>query len=222
MTQKKFRHSTILFDFDGTLTHSLPLWLRAYQHAFQHFGINLTDAEVVSDCFYRPWAEVVQTFGVPSVAQFGEQVDEGLTLAFEDAEPFDGVVEALEELQGAAVKLGIVTSCNGSVVKRFLKAKSMDSYWGTVVTADDITNFKPHPEPVLLALTRLNSDPADTMFIGDSAVDMLAADAVDLDKGLFLPEVHQEFYEFDDLRTHNPDFIFHNYDELIDLLSAQS
>ena len=37
----------VLFDFDGTLTPSLPLWLEAYHIALRSFSVTLPDAEVL-------------------------------------------------------------------------------------------------------------------------------------------------------------------------------
>jgi pyrophosphatase PpaX len=47
----------------------------------------------------------------------------------------------------------------------------------SIVSVDDVANPKPHPEPVLRAMEELGADPATTMMVGDSAVDMESAAA---------------------------------------------
>lgn len=207
-------YTTILFDFDGTLTHSLPVWLQAYQSALSGFGIRLTDDEVMRDCFYRPWDEIISRFNLPPRAEFGDRVLRGVEEYFDQAELFDGVCTVLEECRMNELKLGIVTSSSRSVVTEFLSAKGIADHFGVVVTADDTTNFKPHPEPIFMALSQLQSDPSESLFIGDSSVDMLASRAAGTDSGLFFPDEHFVFYSLDELRAHQPHFVFRSYFEL--------
>ncbi|MBX9668415.1 MAG: HAD family hydrolase [Candidatus Obscuribacterales bacterium] len=209
------RYSTILFDFDGTLTHSLPLWMRAYQTALLHFGIDLPSEHVIGRCFYRPWQDVVADFGLPSIEEFGVKVHAGLEAAMPEAFLFDDVAAVLEACRERGIKLGIVTSSTQKVVEKFLKDNSLRGYFGTVITADDITHFKPHPEPVYKALAELKSEPKDSLFVGDSAVDMLAAANAGLEKGLFLPDEHAIYYDFKELQSHDPHIVFSKYKDLL-------
>jgi len=208
------RYSTILFDFDGTLTNSLPIWLKAYQYAFKQYGIDLTDEEVVRNCFYKAWEEVVKLYKLPSEPEFGAHIHHGLEATFHEAELFEDVLHVLEGCHSHGVKMGIVTSSTRRVVTKALDTLNLTRFFGAVITADDITHFKPHPEPVHLALKALDRDSADAIFVGDASVDMLAAHAAGLDKALFLPDVHSDFYNFEDLRKHEPHFVFHKYSDL--------
>jgi len=214
------RYSSILFDFDGTLTHSLHLWLRAYQLAFLFFGIKLSEQEVISRCFYRSWQDLADEFQLPSEDEFGRHVMIGLEDAMQEAVLFDDVMAVLEKCRSSNRKLGIVTSSTRRVVNKFLKDHKIEKYFGVVVTADDITNFKPHPEPVFTALTALSSLAEDTLFVGDSSVDMLAAHNAGLHKALFLPDEHISFYNFDELRSHQPHFVFYRYSEFLETVAA--
>ncbi len=209
------RYSTILFDFDGTLTHSLPLWMRAYQTALSHYGIDVPSEHVIGKCFYRPWQDVVADFGLPSIEEFGVRVYAGLEAAMPEAFLFDDVAAVLEICRERGIKLGIVTSSTKKVVEKFLEENSLRAYFGTVITADDITHFKPHPEPVFKALAELKSEPKDSLFVGDSSVDMLAASNAGLEKGLFLPDEHTIYYDFKELKAHDPHIVFSRYKELL-------
>ena len=119
-------------------------------------------------------------------------------------------------------KIGLVTSSGAEVVHRALTAMKIEAFFSTVVTADNITNFKPHPEPVLLALKRLDSEPAQTIFVGDSQADILAGHAAGTDTALFYPAVHHRFYELETLNKSNPHFVFGDYSELSEHLFATS
>jgi pyrophosphatase PpaX len=214
------RYSTILFDFDGTLTPSLPLWVRAFQFAFAQYGVSVTGADVVRRCFYRSWASVVDEFALPSLADFSAYVETGLVEAFDDAVLFEGVTGFLEECRLQDVKLGIVTSSKRILVERFLERYGLSAQFAAVVTADDIIYHKPHPGPILMALSTLASTSEGSMFVGDSAADMLAAGAAGMDKALFFPDEHHEFYDFDELTSHEPHLVFHDYHQLAASLSG--
>jgi len=207
-------YSTILFDFDGTLTSSLELWLLAFHYAFAKFDLKLTDQVIIKRCFYRAFADVVVEFNLPSSIQFGQMVKEGLSIVFEEATLFSGVQEVLLACANQNIKLAVVTSSPRTIVAKALKNLDIDSFFSTIVTADDIVNFKPHPEPVLLALKRLESRSDETLVIGDSQADMLAGQAAGLKTGLFYPDVHKQFYDLHKLKETDPHFVFHHYDEL--------
>ncbi|MCA9800474.1 MAG: HAD family hydrolase [Cyanobacteria bacterium HKST-UBA02] len=209
------RYSTILFDFDGTLTHSLPLWMRAYQSALSNYGLNMSDEEVVETCFYKAWKDIVEQFDLPCEKEFGNHVHVVLEEVFAEAELFEGAGAVLDEIRGRGIKLGIVTSSVRPVVTKFLERNGLTDHFGVVVTADDIVNFKPHPEPVLKAIDALGGDVAHSVLIGDSEVDMMAAANSGTDKGLFFPDVHHPFYDLEILKSHDPHIVFHSYVELL-------
>lgn len=210
-----FKYSAILFDFDGTLTPSLPLWLKAYQLAMAQFGIKMTGDEVIQSCFYRPWQDVVTEFELPSVQHLEVKVLEGVEEAFLEAILFDGVMQTLDECRRRGTKLAIVTSSVERVVSKFLRENNIHDYFGAVIAADHVTRHKPHPEPVYLALKNIKMQAHQSLMVGDSSADLLAAHAAAVDKALFFPEDHHRFYNFEQLKSHDPHIIFHDYSELL-------
>ncbi len=210
---QRMRYSTVLFDFDGTLTNSLELWLQSFHFAFSKFDKKHSDEVVIKKCFYRSLHDVSNDFGVP-VEEFRVHLQTGLLNAFENPALFEGVLELLDSCKAAGSRIGLVTSSGADVVHRALTVMKIDGFFSTVVTADDIINFKPHPEPVLLALKRLDSKPDKTIFVGDSQADILAGHAAGTDTALFYPAIHHRFYEFETLNQTNPHFIFGDYSEL--------
>lgn len=206
-------YSTVLFDFDGTLTNSLELWLQSFHYAFAQFDKKHTDDVVIKQCFYRSLKDVSADFLVPE-EEFRVHLQTGLWNAFENPDLFEGVLETLESIKKIGAKIGLVTSSSADVVHRALSGMKIDRFFSAVVTANDIINFKPHPEPVLLAMRRLDSVPARTIFVGDSEADILAGHAAGTDTALFFPVVHHRFYEFDKLNATKPHFVFGDYADL--------
>jgi pyrophosphatase PpaX len=81
-------------------------------------------------------------------------------------------VEEVLRLDAAGKTLGLVTSKMRGGALKGLRLAGLEMAFDVVVGSDEVTNPKPHPEPVLLALERLGRRPADTVFIGDSRHDL--------------------------------------------------
>jgi pyrophosphatase PpaX len=56
----------------------------------------------------------------------------------------------------------------------------LEDLFGVIVTSEDIEPHKPNPEPLLLALRKLETTPAEAAYVGDSPFDVEAAKAAGL------------------------------------------
>ena len=92
-------------------------------------------------------------------------------------QPYPGAIEALTALRARGCTIGIVTSKSVELSERGLQCVGLRSLIDTIVGCDSTVHHKPHPEPVLTALTRLNAPVSDAVFIGDSVHDMHAGNA---------------------------------------------
>ena len=167
--------STLLFDLDGTLIDSIDLILRSYRHTMRtHRGEEPPDDVWIEGLGtplwvqFRRWTQdeaeiraMVETYRTYNLAHHDELV-----------RPYDGVVEAVLRLDTAGRTLGLVTSKMRGGALKGLRLAGLETAFDVVVGSDEVTNPKPHPEPVLLALERLDRRPADAVFIGDSRHDI--------------------------------------------------
>lgn len=207
-------YQTILFDFDGTLVPSLDLWLTSFQYAVSQYGREISAQTIIDRFYYRDPAEVCAEFDLREPDRFQAHVHDGLTKAYERVEVFEGAREVIGRTRSLGWKVGLVTSSPRKQVAAALARLGLADAFDTIVTGDDITNFKPHPEPVTLALTRLDARPDGALFVGDYLFDIQAGKAAGTRTALFLPDRHRRFYDFDMLRAASPDFVFAEYGEL--------
>ena len=135
---------------------------------------------------------------------------------------FPGVRAVLEHCSAQKIAIGLVTSGHRAFVERALDTLQIRHHLQAVITADDITNFKPHPEPVLKALSKLNAKPEYTLFVGDYIVDVVAGKAAGTHTALYFTDDHSRFHKYDHLQASNPNFIFSDYKELLDRLVSTS
>lgn len=88
--------------------------------------------------------------------------------------PFSGAMETLAELRNGGLEMAIVTSRHKESTLRALDFCGLTDFFEVIVTPEDVTSPKPHPEPVLQALQRLGVSAEEAIFIGDSPHDMVS------------------------------------------------
>lgn len=208
----------VLFDFDGTLTPSLPLWVDAYHIALRAFGITLTEAEVLRRCFFRDWADVAADLGVCTALELQVEVDRGLQESFAAAELFPLARDVIEGCRERGLRTALVTSSPRGLIDTVATKLDVHHLFDFVICGGETANYKPHPEPVLRTLQALDCPPRAAVMIGDSAADMLAGKAAGTLTALFLPDDHGRFHDGERLRATQPDFTFREHGELNGLL----
>jgi pyrophosphatase PpaX len=166
---------TVLFDLDGTLIDSVRLILDSYHHTLDAHGLPPRTDE--------HWLRGV---GTPLTTQLAEWQDDQGTLDALIATyrkynlehhdrmvtVYPGVVDAVQRIKAAGVATGLVTSKNRAGAVRGLSLARLEALMDVLVCADEVTNPKPHPEPVETAVRLLGADPATTVYVGDSIHDM--------------------------------------------------
>jgi pyrophosphatase PpaX len=180
---------TVLFDLDGTLIDSIRLILDSYHHTLSHHRLPARSDE--------DWLKGV---GTPLSVQFAEwrETPEGLeamiatyreyNLKHHDSmvTVYPGVLDAVREIKTAGIATGLVTSKNRQGALRGLQLVGLDALMDVLVCADEVTNPKPHPEPVEKAVALLGADPKATVYVGDSLHDMRSGRAAGVKTGAAL------------------------------------
>lgn len=215
-------YQAVFFDFDGTLVHSLNLWARAFKVTFEGYGISMSEEEVVTRCFYRPWEDVAIEFGAPSPEAFSADILKNLRKVFLDAELFPSAIDLLKHCKAHGLQTALVTSSPSGVLYEVLPRLGLSEYFDFVISGDEVAHHKPHPEPLLRALEALGRKPHEVLMVGDSKADIFGGKAAGTATALFLPDVHRPYYCFDTLRATLPDHVAKDYNELIRALGLPS
>lgn len=210
-----------LFDFDGTITPSLPLWVKSYQTALGKHGVTLSDDEVIRRCFFRDWGEVAKDFAVCTGEEMRAAVEHSLHAEFASAELFPQARAVIELCRENGLRTALVTSASRHLIASVTTRLGLERLFDFVICGDDVANFKPHPEPVLTTLRALACKPAHAIMVGDSRVDILAGKAAGTRTALFLPLDHHRFHDPRHLRATEPDYIFETHDELPAMLGLR-
>lgn len=165
---------TILFDLDGTLIDTNELIIASFLHTFEHYKLPITREETLA--FIGP--SLKDTFDRVDPAKSEEMIqvyrDHNLHHHDSYVAAYPHVVETLKRLKEENIKLGIVTTKMRTGVNMGLKLVGLAELFDTIITLDDVTHEKPHPEPVIKAMKNLDADAASTLMVGDNFHDIEA------------------------------------------------
>lgn len=168
---------TMLFDLDGTILDTNELIIRSFIEALKGVAEEGFGREHIIPSMGEPLTDQLKRFsGLEEVSHLVAAYREvNLRLHDELVKPFEYVVEVLRNLHDKGIQIGVVTTKMRLTTEKGLKFVGIFDYVDAIITIDDVTNPKPHPEPVNKAIALLGADPATTLMVGDSVVDIKSA-----------------------------------------------
>jgi sugar-phosphatase len=175
--------NTILFDMDGLLVDSEPLWKIAEKKVFGALGLNLNDEllrqvmgfrlnEVVAYWYaYQPWPE-------PNFTQTEEDIICCMEeLLAEKAVALPGVLESLHYVQANDYKTALASSSSMRLIEVVVNKLNIKSYFNLLYSAESEAYGKPHPGIFISAAKLLGSDQNQCLVVEDSINGVIAAKA---------------------------------------------
>lgn len=207
----------LLFDFDGTLLNTNDLIIETFLHVLNEKFPGKYQAE---DCLKFIGPSLKETFDEETPGETEEMIAkyQEFNMKYHDelVKSYDGVVETLQQLHAMGVRMAIVSTKRRSSLARGMQLMGIEPLFETVVGYDDVTNVKPDPEPVLVALERLGVAKEDAIMIGDNHHDILGGQ----NAGVETAGVAWSVKGADYLRTFNPTYILEHMQDLIEIVKA--
>ena len=208
----------VIFDMDGVLIDSEPLWKIAMEDVFKSVGCNLTRKdfqktvglridEVISYWYqHSPW-EVVSK----------DEVERNIVLRMielitENGSPLTGVIEMLTFLKANGLKIGLATSSYSVLINTVLDVLDIRHFFDYTHSAENESYGKPHPAVYLTVATFLNVQPTKCLVIEDSLNGIISGKAARM-KVVCIPE-----------KTHTPEpkltLADFQFDDMLKMLEA--
>jgi sugar-phosphatase len=196
-----------IFDMDGVLIDSEPLWRKAEKEVFGNVGVTLTTEmcigtmglrlnEVVAHWYRRfPWRG-------KSPRQVEEEILSAMSRMISDeGESLCGVLDILEYLRGAGLVLAVASSSPLGLVGAVVDKLEIRDFFRILCSADGDANGKPDPAVYLRTADQLGVDPHECLAFEDSLIGVRSAKAAGMTV-IAVPATDQ----YDDPRFDGADF----------------
>ncbi|MDW8130412.1 MAG: phosphoglycolate phosphatase [Bryobacterales bacterium] len=171
----------LIFDLDGTLIDSREDLAAAVNATRRYMGLPPLDAKLVAS-YVGDGAPMLMRRALGP--QFSEQDIQRALEYFLDyygehkldaTRPYPGVAEGLERFARAGVKMAVLTNKPVRISQAILEGLGMARYFFAIYGGNSFPEKKPHPIGVETLCREAAVGPAETMLVGDSAVDVRTA-----------------------------------------------
>jgi beta-phosphoglucomutase len=214
MTDKKY-YRAILFDMDGVVVDSMRYHADGWQTVFkENCGIDLTREDVLRREGMSGLSSIVDIFiekgiEVPSESELVRLREKKLEL-FEQNEiqVFPEMRTILEFLHFKNIRMGLVTGSLRRSVQHVLKDDIL-KYFRAIVTVDDISIGKPHPQPYLYGIDRLGVEKSSVLAVENAPMGITSAKGAGIDCFAIETTLGEDFLS-------GADKVFKNHRELHD------
>ena len=206
----------VLFDMDGTLINSRISDTLSFQNVIkENLGLTI-NKEQMKGYFGTPTKLLLSKF--VSESQIDKLYQCWLNEKLNNSglvQIFPGILETILLLRNRGMKTAVVTSQFSSESEITRKQFKLDSYFDAWVTSDDAKFHKPDPEPVRVALKKLNVKPINAVMIGDTINDLDAGRSA----GTLIAAALWGASDKDILIQRQPEFLFHSTKEVMSLVT---
>ncbi|GFM59693.1 phosphoglycolate phosphatase [Pseudomonas cichorii] len=172
------RLRAVLFDMDGTLLDTAPDFIAISQAMLADRGLPAVADKLVRDEISGgAKAMVAATFAMspqdpafePLRLEFLERYQRDCAV---HSRLFDGMAELLADIEKSGLIWGVVTNKPVRFAQPIMEQLGLAERSALLICPDHVTHSKPHPEPLILACSQLDLDPASVLFVGDDLRDI--------------------------------------------------
>jgi len=184
---------TIIFDMDGILINSEPLWKIAEIEAFAKIGLNTkaTDFEesvgLRIDEVVQLWHDKVKWTNKTVKAVEDDIVNIVIREIYAQGEEMEGVTDLLKSLKSKGYKIGLATSSYQRIIDAVLKKLNIGDYFDVIHSAEHEKFGKPHPAVFMTTADLLKVKYSDCLVFEDSLNGVISAKAARM-KVVAVPE----------------------------------
>lgn len=208
---------SIIFDLDGTLIDSSDGVVEAVNYALRQVGKAPFPAEVIKTYIGYPLETMFADLTDAPVSELRHhfQVRAAHTVVSSTIMLHD-VAATLAYLKQRGYRMAIATTKIRFHVDAIITKFDWQDLFLAAVGGDEVPRVKPDPDALLLALSRMGSRPEETIMVGDTVNDILAAQAVPM----LVAGVRSPYGGADRLRAANPDYLIDGLPGLTEVLDT--
>ncbi len=168
----------LIFDLDGTIADTMPAHFIAWRDTCKKHGINFTTdlfMELAGIPLYPTVERLNKIFGTNlDPVLLGEEKEDIFRATVTQTKIIEPVADIIRKYHGI-LPMAVGTGGQREIAEETLRAVGMEKYFNILVSADDITNPKPHPETFLKCAHQMGITPGECQVFEDGALGMIAA-----------------------------------------------
>jgi len=170
----------LIFDLDGTLADTMPYHFEGWKKACLKYGADINPSFLRKHTGSPGWFianEIIKKCnlnGSVTIEQILEVKLEEFFKVQHLTKPIDPVVDIVRKYHGK-IPMSIGTGGHRKAVERTLEFTGLSKYFEIIVTANDVDNFKPHPETFFRCAVLMNVEPAHIEVFEDGDLGLEAA-----------------------------------------------
>ena len=168
----------LIFDLDGTLSNSLPVHVETWRMLGDKYGFDF-DPHIIHELTGRPTIEfarhIVERYKINEAPETLVSIKQQSFWELAHLlEPVAEVIAILKEYHGK-LPLAVGTGASRKSAEIQLKALELKAYFDVIVSADDVTKHKPHPETFLKCARSMKVEPRHCQVLEDGDLGIEAA-----------------------------------------------
>lgn len=194
--------NAVIFDMDGVIIDSEPLWRKAMIIGFKEFGLDFTEEDCRKTTGMR-LTEVILYWQklYPELIKNPESVHQSIihyliNLINQEGSALPGLTELLEYLKLKGLKIGLSTSSDLILIEAVLNKLEIKHFFDEIISAQHLRYGKPHPEVYLSCAAKLEVHPMDCLVIEDSLNGIISAMAAQMHVLAFPDKEHVNNVKF--------------------------
>lgn len=163
---------TYIFDFDGTLVDSMPVFSAKMRGIFESLGLPVEEdfVKIITPLGYVGTAGYAKSLGMAlSTEEFVQMATESMVSAYHNTIPAKAQVEeALLRLKGQGHSLNVLTASPHSVLDACLKRLGLDKLFDHIWSCNDFSMTKSDPRIYVAAAEKLGKCVGECIFLDDN------------------------------------------------------
>ena len=186
----------IIFDMDGIIIDSEPLWKKAIINVMKQVGFNFT-IDMCNRTKGMRVDEVIKYWKTELNADFDSNklskdiVEEVIYLIKKEGEAIEGLEKILKKAKINNMKIALASSSPSLIINVVLKKLNIIDYFDIVQSAEKEEFGKPHPGVFITTAKKLNVNPVNCLVIEDSLHGVIAGKAAKM-KVVAMPEKEEK------------------------------
>lgn len=177
-------YALYLFDFDNTLFDTRCGIEAILREALPVLGVEY-GPDSFDECLGLTMDQVYDRYMGDDRSRYRDFERSFMSVVMSDAylgaPPFPETARVLESLRVRGKRIGVVSGKKAYKIVNLLRANGLDGYPETVVGFDETERHKPLPDPILKGISSFDVPKDETVYVGDSPNDALAAEAAGVD-----------------------------------------